>query len=118
LISPGVDFEVKEGVPIVIGMSVICLGKGCLEYIKSFLDSIDLSRELIEDDGSLVPDRTMTARKNIEMIYKAVDILNESFDINEISSNILNCLFDLLTSLSLSIRQKLDKCSDLEAREL
>ena len=49
-INPGIEFEVKEGVPIIIGMSVICLGKGCLEEVKTFLDSIDVSREISESD--------------------------------------------------------------------
>jgi pSer/pThr/pTyr-binding forkhead associated (FHA) protein len=40
-ISPGIEFELKEGVPIMIGISLICLGKGCLEEVKGFLDSID-----------------------------------------------------------------------------
>ena len=43
-ISPGVEFELKEGVPIMIGISVICLGKGCLEEVKAFLDSMDVSK--------------------------------------------------------------------------
>jgi pSer/pThr/pTyr-binding forkhead associated (FHA) protein len=40
LIDPGVEIEVREGVPIVIGISVICLGKRCLEEVKALLDSI------------------------------------------------------------------------------
>jgi len=40
LIDPGVEIEVREGVPIVIGVSVICLGKRCLEEVKALLDSI------------------------------------------------------------------------------
>jgi len=43
-ISPGVEFELKEGVPIMIGISVICLGEGCLEEVKAFLDSMDVSK--------------------------------------------------------------------------
>ncbi|MBW1669729.1 MAG: FHA domain-containing protein [Deltaproteobacteria bacterium] len=42
-IRPGVEIEVNEGHPIVIGMSVICLGEGCLELVKSYLDSLDVS---------------------------------------------------------------------------
>jgi len=42
--SPGAESELREGVPIVIGMSVICMGKGCLEEVKAFLDSIDASK--------------------------------------------------------------------------
>jgi len=40
LIDPEVELEVREGVPIVIGVSVICLGKRCLEEVKVLLDAI------------------------------------------------------------------------------
>jgi hypothetical protein len=33
-----------------IGISVICLGKGCLEEVKAFLDSMDVSRQIGESD--------------------------------------------------------------------
>jgi pSer/pThr/pTyr-binding forkhead associated (FHA) protein len=44
LIDPGVEIEIKQGVPIVIGVSVICLGKQCLEEVKALLDSITYPR--------------------------------------------------------------------------
>ena len=47
-IKPGKELEVKQGLPISIGMSVLCLGQGCTEYILAFLDSIELSKELRE----------------------------------------------------------------------
>lgn len=43
-ISPGIEFEVKEGLTIIIGVSVICLGEGCLEEVKAFLDSMGVSK--------------------------------------------------------------------------
>ena len=46
-ISPGIEFDLKQGVPIIIGISVICLGKGCLEEVKAFLDSMDVSNVMI-----------------------------------------------------------------------
>jgi pSer/pThr/pTyr-binding forkhead associated (FHA) protein len=52
-ISPGIEFELIQGVPIIIGISVICLGEGCLEEIKVFLDSIvvsKVSRQISEND--------------------------------------------------------------------
>ena len=49
-ISPGIEFELREGVPIMIGISVICLGERCLEEVKAFLDSMDASKEISESD--------------------------------------------------------------------
>ncbi|MBW1942137.1 MAG: FHA domain-containing protein [Deltaproteobacteria bacterium] len=39
-IDSGTAIQVEEGVPIAIGMSVLCLGKGCLEGIMTFLDMV------------------------------------------------------------------------------
>ena len=96
LIKPSREFEVKEGLPISIGMSVLCLGKGCSEYILAFLDSIQLSQELSEKVGKTQKDRPMTAKKNMELIYKVSDVLGQPLDINEMLEKILEYIFDLL----------------------
>jgi pSer/pThr/pTyr-binding forkhead associated (FHA) protein len=95
-IRAGKEFEIQEGLPISIGMSVLCVGKGCSEHILSFLDSIDLSKELTEKVGEAPQDRPMTAKKNMELIYKVSDVLGQSLNINEILEKILEYIFDLL----------------------
>ena len=95
-IRPGVEHEVGEGVPIVLGMSVLCLGKACLEDVIPFLDSIDLSKEITESETIVVQDRPMTSQKNMELINKVSEVLIESTDINEILQKILDAILDLL----------------------
>lgn len=90
------DVEVKEGVPIVIGMSVICIGKGCLEYIGPYLDSIEMTREIIDGKEEHVQNRKTSNQKILELIYKVSNILTESLDVGEISKKILDNLFGLL----------------------
>ena len=56
-ISPEIESELTEGIPIVIGMSVICLGEGCMEEVKAFLDSMDVSKvhkEISETDTAIL----------------------------------------------------------------
>ena len=95
-IKPDEDVEVKEGVPIVIGMSVICLGKGCLEYIGPYLDSIELTQEIVDGKEEVVQNRKTSNQKILELIYKVSNILTESLDVGEISEKILDNLFELL----------------------
>ena len=95
-IKPEQDVEIKEGVPIVIGMSVICLGKGCLEYIGPYLDSIELTREIVDGKEEVVQNRKTSNQKILELIYKVSNILTESLDVGEISEKILDNLFELL----------------------
>jgi hypothetical protein len=89
-IRPGLDIELKKGVPIVIGMSVICLGKECLDSVAPFKDYLDLTRAVGGGIVSPVQHRKMTGRKNMELIRKINSIINESLDINEISEKILD----------------------------
>ncbi len=95
-ITPGKELEVKEGLPISLGMSVLCLGQGCSEYILAFLDSIDLSKELSEKVGEAHKDRPMTAKRNMELVSKVSHVLGQSLDINEMLEKILAYIFDLL----------------------
>ena len=95
-ITPGVKIEVGQGVPIVLGMSIICLGKACLEDVMPFLDSIDLSKELARGEELMVKDRPMTSQKNMELIQKVSNVLMQSADIHEILEKILDFILELL----------------------
>jgi pSer/pThr/pTyr-binding forkhead associated (FHA) protein len=95
-LKPGKELEVKQGLPISIGMSVLCLGRGCTEYILAFLDSLELSKELSEKVGEAQKDRPMTAKQNMELIYKVSHVLGQTLDINEMLEKILEYIFDLL----------------------
>jgi hypothetical protein len=90
----GKEFEVKEGVAI--GMSLICLGKGCLEGVMYFLDSIYFSEDISEESEVTIQNRPMTHKKNMELIYKVSNALMQSSNINEILEKILNYIFELL----------------------
>jgi adenylate cyclase len=116
-IRPGVYHEVGEGVPIVLGMSVLCLGKACLEDVIPFLDSIDLSKEITESETIVVQDRPMTSQKNMELINKVSDALIQSTDINDILQKILDAILDLLKRVDrgviILIDPKTKKISDV-----
>jgi hypothetical protein len=116
-IPPGVEHEVGEGIPIVLGMSVLCLGKACLEDVIPFLDSIDLSKQITESETIVVQDRPMTSQKNMELINKVSDALIQSTDINEILQKILDAILDLLKRVDrgviILIDPKTKKISDV-----
>ena len=95
-IAPGLELELKEGVPIAIGMSVICLGEGCKEQMMPFLDSIGLTQEPGEESGIFVEHRDKTNQKKLEFLYKVSDLLTENLPINETLEKILDYVFDLL----------------------
>ena len=98
-IHPGIEVELPEGVPVVIGMTVLCLGEGCAEEIQDFLGSIDVSGLETEEPEGLTEDRPMTAQRNIELMLKVSDLLTRSTNIHDTLKEILDCVFDLLVRI-------------------
>jgi 3',5'-cyclic-nucleotide phosphodiesterase len=98
-ISPGVEVEIRKGVPVVIGMSVICLGSKCLELVTPFLESIGLSNEIREDSGVFKQHKTMAMQKIVELVYKVSYRLTEEVHVNVMLGNVLDCIFDFLIKI-------------------
>lgn len=98
-IRPGVDIELPEGVPVVMGMTVLCLGEACADEIEDFLGSMDVSGLKIEEPEDLGEDRPMTVQRNMELMLKVSDLLTGSKDIHEILREILDCVFELLVRI-------------------
>jgi pSer/pThr/pTyr-binding forkhead associated (FHA) protein len=95
-IAPGLELEAPEGVPIAIGMSLICLGEGCLEEIMPVLDSIGFTKEIGEQSGIFLVHRDKTNQKKLELLYQVSEVLTENLPINETLEKILDYIFDLL----------------------
>ena len=98
-INPGIEVELPKGVPVVMGMTVLCLGDGCAEEIQDFLGSIDVSSMEPEEMEGLAEDRPLTAQKNMELMIRVSDLLTRSRDIRETLKEILNCVFELLVRI-------------------
>jgi hypothetical protein len=95
-IRSGIEFEVGEGVPIAMGISVICLGEKCSERVLAFLDSFGRSEEIGEKDTAFAKEKRLRPEKNIELFYKVSNVLMQSRNVDEISEKMLGYLFDLL----------------------
>ncbi|MDY7034585.1 MAG: ATP-binding protein [Thermodesulfobacteriota bacterium] len=95
-ISPGEEFQVEEGRPIVIGKSAISLGKKSSDTDVIALDPADSVNDISETaEFTIYKDRPMTTLKNLELIYKVSNVLLQSLDINEILEKVLDYIFDL-----------------------
>lgn len=98
-IQPGVEVELPEGVPVVMGMSVLCFGKRCAEEIQEFLGTIDISGLKSAETEELAEDRPMTAQKNMELMMSVSGLLSGSTDIRDTLKEILNRVFELLVRI-------------------
>jgi hypothetical protein len=95
-LAPGVELEIKEGVPIAIGMSVICVGEACKEHMMPFLDSIGLTKEHSEESGIFEQHRDKSNQRKLELLYSVSDVLMANLPIRETLQRILDHIFNLL----------------------
>jgi 3',5'-cyclic-nucleotide phosphodiesterase len=102
-ITPGAELEIKEGIPIVIGSTVICFGEVCLEHIMSILDTIDLSEEINQDSGIFSQYRDKATEKIMELVYNVSDLLTEPLDVDEILEKLVEYIFDFLKKIDRAV---------------
>jgi len=95
-VVPGHELEVREGVPLAIGMTVICLGKGCKEQIVPFLDTVSLIREREEKDGVSKDRRARTDQKREDLLYRVSLTLKDSGTLKDILEKVLGHIFRYL----------------------
>ena len=71
-LTPGIETEVRKGVPIVIGTTILGFGEMCKTCLKPFLGSAGLSSEIYESGEAAELKRVMAIKKNLEFIYNTI----------------------------------------------
>jgi hypothetical protein len=95
-ISPGREVEVEEGVPIAIGLTVICLGEGCKEQIMPFADSIGPYTEAGDLNETFGEHRNRPILKKLDFLHKVSIVFSEERSLKETFEKILDHIFDHL----------------------
>ena len=90
-INPDEYYEIKESNPIVIGMTLICIGKMCIDNMASFVNS--MSSPVLEKDFD--PDATtffrpLTEVRNNDLISNVNNVFHVSADVQEIAGKLLD----------------------------
>jgi len=98
-VVPGHEVEVREGVPLAIGMTVICFGEGCREQIVPFLDTVSLIREKGKKQGVPEDRRSETDQKREDLLSKVSRALKDGGPLRVILEKVLGHIFDHLKRL-------------------
>jgi PAS domain S-box-containing protein len=96
-IQPGIDIEIKDGIPITVGRVIISFGVESSEALFSTQEIANLSKEF--SSTAMVTsflDRPLTLPKNMDFFYKVSNVLSQSLDIDEILKKVLDYIFELL----------------------
>jgi transcriptional regulator with GAF, ATPase, and Fis domain len=95
-VTSGKEYEIREGMPIAVGNTFLSIGKAYPNDVLTVLDSIDLFKELDEEGRGEVKDRPLTAKKNMDLIYKVSNVLMQSLNMKEVMERILHYILVLL----------------------
>ncbi len=90
-IDPDEYVEIKESNPIVIGMTLICIGQMCIENLASFVNSISIPvRDKDIDPDATTFFRPLTDVRNDELISNVNNVFHVSSDVEEIAGKLLD----------------------------
>ncbi|MBN2419060.1 MAG: FHA domain-containing protein [Deltaproteobacteria bacterium] len=90
-ITPDEYVEIKENYPIVIGMTLVCLGNMALEHVANFVNSMGPSvRGKDIDPDATTFFRPFTEIKNNELISNVNNVFHVSADVSEIAGRLLD----------------------------
>lgn len=98
-LSPGTEMEVKEGVPIAIGLTVMAIGEAAMTITKPFLESVGLTEETGEESGIFVIHKDKTNQKKLEALYRVSDLFEEKLPLKETLDRILEVFAELLVEI-------------------
>jgi pSer/pThr/pTyr-binding forkhead associated (FHA) protein len=98
-LTPGVEVEVKEGVPIAIGMTVIGIGETSLSLMMPFLDSVGLTRETGNESGIFVAHKDKTNQKKLETLYRVSHVFEQKLPLKDALEKVLDVVVELLVQV-------------------
>jgi hypothetical protein len=98
-LNAGIEAEVKEGMPIAIGMTLLCIGEQSLGEVMPFLDATGLNREIGEGSGIFAMHKGKTNQKKLESLYKISEVLALGLPIKDKLGKVLDIIVELLTRI-------------------
>jgi adenylate cyclase len=98
-LPPDTEIEVKEGVPIAIGMTVIAIGEASMTVTKPFLESVGLTEETGEESGIFVIHKDKTNQKKLETLYRVSDVFEQKLSVKEALDMVLDIISELVAEI-------------------
>lgn len=98
-LSPETELDVKEGVPIVIGMTVVGIGEATVTMTKPYLESVGLTEETGEESGIFTIHRDKTNQKKLETLYKVSNVLEQKLPLTDALDKVVKIIAELLVEI-------------------
>jgi len=98
-LPPETEREVKEGVPIAIGMTVIGIGEASVILTKPFLESVGLTKQTGEESGIFIVHQDKTNQKKLETLYRVSNVFEQKLQLKEALDKVLDVIAELLVEI-------------------
>ena len=95
-ISPDIEVDIEEGVPIRVGVSVLSLGKPAVKETGQDFDSTISPEKASAKKKEFEGQRYMEYENNMILIGKVSDLLKEPLELNEVLNKTMNHILYLL----------------------
>jgi len=97
-LEPGIEVEARGGIPIAIGMTVICIGEGSNEETMLSLALIEPRhlKDTSESEGIYGRRRSKNNQRELEIFFKISDVLKAQLPVKETLQKILDHILELL----------------------
>jgi pSer/pThr/pTyr-binding forkhead associated (FHA) protein len=78
---PETEIEVKEGVPIAVGMTVLGIGKASMTVTQPFLVSVGLTEQTGDESGIFAIHKDKTNQKKLETLYRVSSVFEQTLPV-------------------------------------
>ncbi len=117
-LTPGIEVETREGVPIGIGMTVIGIGGESCHAMLSLLDSIGLTRDTKDNSGIFAVHKGKTNQRKLELIYKVTGLLQLNLPKEDLLKMLLDVFLELLVRIDRAVFVLIDRETGKIARSI
>jgi hypothetical protein len=98
-LAPALEYEVKEGIPIAIGLTVLCIENDSFEDTTSYLDSMGIAKGPGDIDRAHSGQNQRSDQKKLEMLFRVSDVLGENLPVGVTCRRVLDHILDLLVRI-------------------
>ena len=96
---PGLEYEVKEGIPVAIGLVVFCIESDSFGETTSCLDSTGIPWDSGDISREYSGKNQRSDQKKLEMLFRVSDVLGENLPVRETCRRVLDYILALLVRI-------------------
>ena len=93
---PEIEIEVRQGIPIATGVTMICIGEGCIEQIMPSQEFRNTAKKLTNATVAPAERRRRPNQRNLQFLNNVCDVLMDTTSVREAARKVLDHIFALL----------------------